>query len=137
MKPFIKTSTKRRSPEASHFSQMPLSGKQRQTTARICFFSKQIGRANSEPNTMCKNSQVESGLPCLDEFSRNWKKDFVLTSKNNTGGVRKFPPRNKTVSRARAKMHQLQKEKILNPSTSMLCTNSTVPVPPLAHLGDW
>jgi len=77
MKPFIKASTKRRSPEASHFSQMPLSGKQRQTTARICFFSKQIVRANSEPNTMCKNSQAVSGLPFLDQFSRPWKKDFI------------------------------------------------------------
>lgn len=128
MKPLTKKSTKR-SPEASHFSQMPLSRKQHQT-AHFGFLSKQIGRANNEPNTVCKKSQGETGL----RFSWNWKKDLSLQAQMIQEKFKNSLQEKQEC--VRAKMQQLQKEKYPNPSISVLHSMLPVPVPPLAQPGD-
>lgn len=123
MKPLTKTST-RRSSEASHFSQMPLSRKQHQT-AHFGLLSKQIGRANNDPNAVCKNSHGESGLPFLHQFSRNWKKALSLQAQMTLEKCGN--PHQEEKQNLRAKTQQLQKEQNPHPHTSVL--RSVLPSP--------
>lgn len=113
----MKPLAKRRNPAASHFSQMPLSRKQHQT-AHCGFLSKQIGRANNDLNTVCKNSQRESGLPFLNQFSRSWNKDLSLQAQMTQEEFGN--PLQEKKQYLRAKMQQLQKEQYPNPHTSVL-----------------